>query len=98
MIIKLDTPLETIQRLSPFQKKALVKMGLKKVGDLLRHFPARYGESGNVKAIEFLTAGENAVVFGKILKLKTAKTLKSRVAISTAKLEDATGKIKIINK
>jgi len=71
-------------------------MRLRNVEDVLRHFPTRYGETGEVKAVEFLTAGENAVVFGKISKLKTAKTFKSRVAISTAEVEDATGKIKII--
>ena len=96
MIIKLDTPLELIFRLSPFQKKALSKMGLKNTEDLLRHFPSRYGEAGSVKSIEFLNAGEDVVIFGKIFNLKTAKTFKSRVAISTAEVEDSSGKIKII--
>lgn len=94
--IKIDTLIESIQRLSPLQKKALSKMRLKKVEDILRYFPQRYGEVGLVKAIEFLNAGENAVVFGKISKLKTGKTFRSRVAISTAEVEDSTGKIKII--
>jgi ATP-dependent DNA helicase RecG len=96
MTTKLDTSLELISRLSPFQKKALTKMRLKNVEDILRHFPARYGEAGAVKSIEFLNAGESAVVFGKISNLKTAKTFRSKVAISTAELEDSTGKIKII--
>ncbi|MFA6269731.1 MAG: ATP-dependent DNA helicase RecG [Candidatus Paceibacterota bacterium] len=96
MIINLDTPIESIQKLSLFQKKALAKMSLKKVSDILRHFPTRYGEAGSVKAIEFLNAGEDVVVFGKISKLKTGKTFKSRVAISTAEVEDSTGKINII--
>ncbi len=71
-------------------------MRLKNVENLLRHFPARYGEAGAVKSIEFLTPGENAVVFGKISKLKTSKTFRSHVAISTAEVLDSTGKIKII--
>lgn len=71
-------------------------MRLKTAENLLRHFPARYGEAGDVKSIEYLNPGENAVVFGKISKLKTAKTFKLRVAISTAEVEDSTGKIKII--
>jgi len=96
MIIQIDTPLESIFKLSTFQKKALFKMRLKNAGDLLRHFPTRYGEAGLVKAIEFLNPEENVVVFGKISKLKTTKTFKSRVPISTAEVEDTTGKIKII--
>lgn len=71
-------------------------MRLLKVEDILRHFPTRYGEAGMIKSVEFLAAGETAVVFGKISKLKTAKTFKSRVPISTAEVTDSTGKIKII--
>jgi len=71
-------------------------MRLTKVSDILRHFPVRYGESGLVKAIEFLNDGDNAVVFGKISKLKTTKTFKSKIAISTAEVEDSTGKMKIV--
>ncbi|OHA98632.1 MAG: hypothetical protein A3F20_00030 [Candidatus Zambryskibacteria bacterium RIFCSPHIGHO2_12_FULL_39_21] len=71
-------------------------MRLKKVADLLRHFPVRYGEAGRIKATEFLIAGEDVVIFGKISNLKTAKTFKSHVPIGTAEVEDSTGKIKII--
>src|SRR3989344_2695838 len=94
--ITIETPIENIQRRSPFQKKALTKMRLIKVIDILRHFPTRYGEAGLIKAIEFLNAGEKAIVFGKISKLKTDKTFKSKVAISTAEVTDSTGKIKLI--
>jgi len=68
-MINTETPLEKIFRLSPFQKKALSKIGLKNAGDILRHYPTRYGEAGEVKSIEFLSPGENAVIFGKISKL-----------------------------
>lgn len=91
-----NTPIEKITRLSPFQKKALSGMGIKTVWDVLKHFPTRYGEKNVVKSIEFLTAGESAVIFGKISNLKIGKTFKSRVPISTAQIEDATGKIKLI--
>lgn len=94
--IEIDTPLESIQRLSPFQKKALTKMRLKNVLDILRYFPVRYGEAGSIKSIEFLNAAENAVIYGKISKLKTSKTFKSRVAISSSEVEDSTGKIQIV--
>ena len=91
-----DTPLEKIFRLSPFQKKALVKMGLKTADNFLHYFPVRYGELGAVRSIDSLLAGDEAVVFGKITHLETKKTFRSRVPISTAKLEDTTGEIKTI--
>lgn len=90
------TPLEKIFRLSPFQKKAFVKMHLKTAEDLLRYFPVRYGEAGLIKSIEFLTAGETAVVFGRLKNLKTSKTWKSHMAISSGEIEDSTGNIKLV--
>lgn len=96
MKIELDTPVESFFRLSSFQKKTLNKMGLKTIGSILRHFPSRYGETGLVKSIEFLNVGENAIIFGKISKLKLGKTFRGHVPISTATLEDNTGKIKLI--
>jgi ATP-dependent DNA helicase RecG len=94
--IKQDTPIEEFQKLSPIQKKALLKLRLKSALDLLRYFPQRYGEATSTKSIEYLTQGENAVVFGKISNLKTAKTFKSRTAISSASIEDATGKVGLV--
>ena len=94
--LTLESPIESIQRISPTQKKALFKMGIKTLMDLLRHFPIRYGEVGQVRSIEFLRAGESSVVFGKISNLKLGKTFKSKVAISSATLEDSTGKISMV--
>jgi len=94
--ITINSTLESFFRLSYLQKKALDKMGLKTISDLLRHFPTRYGEAGSIKSIEFLKNGEDVTVFGKISKLKLGKTFKTKMAISSAELEDATGKIKLI--
>lgn len=95
-MIKSESPIQSAFRLSFLQKKALDKMGIKTVEDLLRHFPFRYGQTSPAKSIEFLNAGEDATVFGKISHLKTSKTFKTRVAISSAEIEDSTGKIKMV--
>lgn len=96
MPITTNTPIESIQRLSPFQKKALSKMGLKTAGHILKHFPTRYGEAGLIKSIEYINPGESVVVFGKISNLKTGKTFRSKVPISSAEISDSTGKAKIV--
>lgn len=71
-------------------------MSLKKVGDVLRYFPFRYGEVSPVKSVEFLQEGENAVVFGKISKLKFSKTFRTKIPMASAEVADASGKIKIV--
>lgn len=83
-------------RLQDSQKKALKKIGLKTIMDLLYHFPTRYGDTSEMKNIGSLTAGETAVIFGKISGLKTGKAFIKRTPISEGYVEDETGKIKAI--
>lgn len=94
--INKNTLVENFFRLSPIQKTALSKIKIKTIEDILRYFPQRYGESGVVKSIEFLNAGENVVVFGKISKLKLSKTFKTKIALSSGEIEDSTGKVGVV--
>jgi len=83
-------------RMLPHHKKALEKMGLGTVEDLLYHFPTRYGDTSQVKNVAALTYGENAVVFGKISKLKTSKAFIKKIPMSEGTVTDATGHIKCV--
>lgn len=94
--IKVDGILEEYFRISTSQKKALSKMGIKKVVDLLYYFPVRYGHQNQIRSVESLKEDDEAVIFGKISKLEAKKTFRSHIPISTAKIEDSTGKIKLI--
>ena len=94
--MELADRLETKFRLDANQKKALNKLGLFSVHDLLFHFPARYSDVSKVKLITELTPGETATVFGKISKLKTRKGFRSKIPMAEGEIEDSSGKIKII--
>jgi ATP-dependent DNA helicase RecG len=83
-------------RLQDSQKKALKKIGLKTIEDLLYHFPTRYGDTSEMKNIGSLIAGETAVIFGRVSGLKTGKAFIKRTPISEGIIEDETGKIKVI--
>ena len=83
-------------RLQDGQKKALKKIGLKTIEDLLYHFPTRYGDTSEMKNIGSLIAGETAVIFGRVSGLKTGKAFIKRTPISEGIIEDETGKIKAI--
>ncbi|MCR4279169.1 MAG: ATP-dependent DNA helicase RecG [Candidatus Zambryskibacteria bacterium] len=78
------------------QVKALKKLGLETVEDLLYHFPRSYGDTADITSISELKKGESAVVFGTITGLKTKKGFRSRIPMAEGVLEDATGRIKII--
>ena len=94
--MNLNTPLSEALRILPAHKKALDKLGLKTVRDLLYHFPVRYGDTKEVKNIGTLVAHEEATIFGTLTGLKTSKGFRSKIPMSEATLSDETGKIKIV--
>ncbi len=83
-------------RPNPLQKKALTKLGLKTIADLLRYLPSRYGNAGTARKIAELKVGDEAVIYAKVLKNETKKAFKKRIPMAEALVEDETGKIKII--
>jgi len=83
-------------RILPAQEKALKKLGISNVEDLLYHFPVRYVDTADVQSIADLKKGDTIVVFGEISGLKTKKGFRSHIPMSEAWLADDTGKIKIV--
>ena len=84
LYMDLQSPIEKNFRLQEHQKKALKKLGIKIIQDLLYHFPVRYGDTSEKKNIGGVLGGEKVVVFGKISKLKTSKGFRSKIPMSEA--------------
>ena len=93
MSISPNTKVSDFFRITTIQKDALKKLGLNTITDLLYHFPIRYGDTAEAKNIDTLSAGDTAVIFGKISKLKISKGFKSKIAMAEGHIEDETGKI-----
>lgn len=83
-------------RLKPDQKKALTKLGIQTISDLIYHFPARYENAGPTGTIAGVTPGSDVTLYGTIRKPAARKAWKSRRPIAEAWLEDASGKIKLM--
>jgi ATP-dependent DNA helicase RecG len=94
--MELHDKLEDTFRLDANQKKALRRLGLFSVADLLFHFPLRYSDISTVMRIDALAPGDMATVYGKISKLKTKKAFRSGTPMAEGMIEDMSGKIKII--
>ena len=67
----LNDNIETQFRIDANQKKALTKLGIIKVKDLLYYFPSRYTNISEFRHINTLKDGEVATIIGKISNLKT---------------------------
>ncbi|KKR78233.1 MAG: protein RecG [Candidatus Nomurabacteria bacterium GW2011_GWA2_40_9] len=94
--MNLADKLELKFRLDEKQKKALKKLNLFSVSDLLFHFPVRYSDISEIKKISELIAGEITTVYGKVSNLKTKKAFRSKIPMAEGEIADLSGKIKII--
>src|ERR1035437_8443536 len=79
-----DSLIEATLRPNDLEKKALKKLGVKTISDLLYHFPVRYGDTSEKRSIGSLIVGEKAVIFGKISGLKISKGFRSKIPMSEA--------------
>jgi len=91
-----DTTEKHFTRLKPEQKRALNKLEIKTIGDLLYHFPARYESAGQTGTIAGASAGAEVTLYGTVRKPDIRRTWKSRRPIAEAWLHDASGKIKMM--
>jgi ATP-dependent DNA helicase RecG len=94
--MQLSEKIETKFRLDDKQKKALKRLGLFSIADLLFYFPTRYSDISEIKNISELSGGEIATVFGKVTGLKTKKGFRSKIPMAQGEISDITGKIKVI--
>jgi ATP-dependent DNA helicase RecG len=95
--IELNTKIETIfPRLTPAQQKALSRLQLDTVRDLIYHLPTRYGHIAILKNIGEMDEGEEVSVYGKITAMRTRKAFRSRVPMAEGTIDDGTGKLKLI--
>ena len=94
--MNLATPIKEIPRIGPIYQQKLRRLGIKNLRDLLFHFPYRYDDFSKISAISKVKIGETYCVQGKILKIKSSRTWKKRMFLTTAIVEDKTGAIKVV--
>ena len=83
-------------RLVEAQKKALTKLGLRTILDLLYHLPVRHIDAGKSSAIELAEDGERVTLYGQIEKTGTKKSFRGGMPMGEATLRDKTGKMKLV--
>ncbi len=94
--MNLATPIKEIPRIGPIYQQKLRRLGIKNLRDLLFHFPYRYDDFSKISPISKVKIGETYCVQGKILKIKSSRTWKKRMFLTTAIVEDKTGAIKVV--
>lgn len=83
-------------RLDLAHEKALKKLRINTIADLLYHLPARYEDISDIQSVSGLTPGSDAVVFGQLGGLKARRAWKSKKPIAEGWLEDGTSRVKVM--
>ena len=94
--MELHDKLELKFRLDVNQKKALHRLKLFSISDLLQHYPVRYSHISEIKPISQLVAGEYATVYGKFWSPDIKRGYKSKILRAEGEVIDETGKIKVV--
>jgi ATP-dependent DNA helicase RecG len=94
--LTLETPLfEVVGARSPSWRR-LEKMGIKTVGDLLWHFPARYEDFTKTYTVAELEPGQQATLRGRIEDIRTRHSFRRHMSIVEATIADASGSIRAV--
>lgn len=80
--------IEKNYKLSPTQKKALQRLGLVTLRDLLYYFPTRYSHMSHVTTIAQATPGEMVSIYGIAKNPRVGKTFKTKIPSAYMELVD----------
>ena len=93
--MNLTDPVEKIPYVGKVYAKRLEKLGVRSVRDLLYHFPFRYQDYTQTTKISLLTAGSDAAVRGKIIKIGSLRT-KGGKFMTKAAVADESGAVEAV--
>lgn len=83
-------------RIDTDHARALKRLRIATVSDLLYHLPERYEDISEIQSVSGLTKGQDAVVFGVIGGLKTRKAWRRKIPIAEGWVEDGSARIKVM--
>lgn len=95
-MISLLTPIESIKGIGPITQRRLKKKGIKNVNDLVFHFPSRYEDFSRLIPIAKIKINEICTIQGRILEIKSQRSWKKSLLITSAIIEDKTGAVKAV--
>jgi len=94
--MKLSDQLTTHFRIDALHQKALKRLHIDTVEDLLYHLPQRYENIADIQSVGGLQKDQDAVVYGQIGGLKARKAWKSKRPIAEGWIEDGSARIKVM--
>ncbi|MGV8082691.1 MAG: ATP-dependent DNA helicase RecG [Coriobacteriia bacterium] len=83
-------PVERARFVDSARASALAKLGVKTIGDLLRHYPARYLDLSHIASLADVRVGSDGTVVGRVHEIRVKKP-RPRLTITEVAIVDGTG-------
>jgi len=77
-------------------QKALARLRIQTVEELLYHLPARYEDITDIQSVGGLVKDQEAIVYGQLSGLKARKAWTTKRPIAEGFIEDGSAKIKVM--
>ncbi len=82
-----DSPVQFLKGVGPVRARALARLGIESVGDLLRHYPRTYLDRTAVTPIRRAAVGQEVTVRGQVLTAGERRTRRGRT-LQTVTVDD----------
>ena len=93
--MKFSDSIETL-KINKYYQQRLKRLGIKKISDLIFHFPRRFEDFSNIVKIKDIPFNQPISIQGKILEIENRRTPRRKMILTQAIVEDDTGAIKAI--
>lgn len=85
-----DVPVARARYVDGTRDEALSRLGIRTIGDLVRHYPFRYVDLSAVESLRNVRAGTEATVVGRVHEVKVKKP-RPRLTVTEVAIVDGTG-------
>ena len=92
--LALDAPVTTVKLVSPSRARALSKLGVTTVRDLVSLYPRRYIDLSKVKTVASASVGDACTIVGRVHAIES-KRLRNRSSLVTITVVDGTGTLMV---
>ncbi len=90
--MQLDSKIkEVFPQVRETQEKALKKLGVENVRDLLYYFPSRYSNIDEIKNTKSVKKGDKVIIYAKVKRIKETEAYYKKIPMTEATLEDSEG-------
>ncbi|MBI4142438.1 ATP-dependent DNA helicase RecG [Candidatus Uhrbacteria bacterium] len=96
MTASLDQPVTVLHRMAKRLERPLGRIGIRTTRELLEYAPVRHDDLRTVTAIRDLRVGVAAVIHGKIVDIRSRRSVRRRMVLTEALVSDATGSMRCV--